>query len=187
MGLTEDWGRLLRDEAAAYARVALTNIRREFPSAVWHTMKAPGDFPFRPKVRTPVFYGSFDWHSCVEMHWLLVRLLRVDADAVPANEIRAVLGGHFARIALAAEAAFVVSPDGLGERPYGWGWALMLIHETATWDDPAWPEVGGRDGAAGRRARAAFSSNGCPRRPTRCATGCTPTARSGCRWRCPTR
>jgi hypothetical protein len=136
VGLTEDWGLLLRDEAAAYARVALTNIRREFPSAVWHTMKAPGDFPFRPKVRTPVFYGSFDWHSCVEMHWLLVRLLRVDADAVPAKEIRSVLGGHFARIALAAEAAFVVSPDGLGERPYGWGWALMLIHETATWDDP---------------------------------------------------
>ena len=23
-----------------------------------------------------MFYGSFDWHSCVEMHWVLVRLLK---------------------------------------------------------------------------------------------------------------
>ena len=135
MGLMDDWTQVLHDEAASYARVALANIRREFPSGVYHTMKAPGDFPFRPRARTPVFYGSFDWHSCVEMHWLLVRLLRVAADAVPADEIRAALGPHFGAVALAAEEQFIVSADGLRERPYGWGWALALIHETASWDD----------------------------------------------------
>jgi Protein of unknown function (DUF2891) len=31
--------------------------------------------------------GSLDWHSCVEMHWLLVRLLRTVSDAVPAPAI----------------------------------------------------------------------------------------------------
>jgi hypothetical protein len=135
LGLTDDWARVLRDEAGSYARLALANIRREFPAGVYHTMKAPGDFPFRPRARTPVFYGSFDWHSCVEMHWLLVRLLRVAADAVPAEEITTALSGHFERVALAAEESFIGSPDGLAERPYGWGWALALIHEIASWDD----------------------------------------------------
>jgi DUF2891 family protein len=134
--LADDWARVLRAEASSYAQVALTNIRREFPSRLCHTMNAPGDFPYRPRLRTPVFYGSFDWHSCVQMHWVLVRLLRVAADAVPASEIRAALGAHFERMALAAEEEFIVSPDGLRQCPYGWGWALTLIHETASWDDP---------------------------------------------------
>jgi len=136
VGLMDDWGQLLHAEAAAYAQLALANIKREFPSGVYHTMNARGDFPYRPRARTPVFYGSFDWHSCVEMHWLLVRLLRVAADDVPAGEIRAALNAHFERVALAVEEQFITGPDGRGERPYGWGWALTLIHETATWDDP---------------------------------------------------
>ena len=95
MELADDWGELLHAEAANYARVALANIRREFPSGVYHNMTAPGDFPFRPKARTPAFYGSYDWHSCVEMHWLLLRLLRIAADVVPAKEIRSALNAHF--------------------------------------------------------------------------------------------
>jgi Protein of unknown function (DUF2891) len=130
-----DWTQVLRAEAGSYARVALANIKREFPSGVYHTMKAPGDFPYRPRALTPAFYGSFDWHSSVEMHWLLVRLLRVATDDVPADEIRVVLGAHFERVALAAEEEFITGPDGRRERPYGWGWALALIHETASWDD----------------------------------------------------
>ena len=137
MELADDWRRILRDEADSYARAALANIRREFPGSVRHTMTGPGDFPYRPRARTPVFYGSYDWHSCVQMHWLLVRLLRVAADRVPAREIRSVLGARFEPIALAAEEEFIISPDGLAERPCGWGWALALIHETAGWDDPS--------------------------------------------------
>jgi DUF2891 family protein len=134
--LADDWAELLRAEAADYARVALTNIRREFPSGVYHDMTAPGDFPFRPKARTPAFYGSYDWHSCVEMHWLLLRLLRVAADVIPAKEVRSVLNAHFRPMALAAEVEFVTSRDGLWERPYGWAWALALVHEAALLDDP---------------------------------------------------
>jgi Protein of unknown function (DUF2891) len=131
----DDWTQVLHAEAGSYARVALANIKREFPSGVYHTMKAPGDFPYRPRALTPAFYGSFDWHSSVEMHWLLVRLLRVAPGDVPAGEIRAVLSAHFERVALAAEEEFITGPDGRRERPYGWGWALALIHETASWDD----------------------------------------------------
>jgi hypothetical protein len=71
----------------------------------------------------------------VEMHWLLVRLLRVAPGEVPADEIRVALGAHFEPVALAVEEDFIVGPGRVFERPYGWGWALTLIHETATWDD----------------------------------------------------
>lgn len=137
MELADDWRRILHEEADSYARAALGNIRREFPGSMHHTMTGPGDFPYRPRARTPVFYGSYDWHSCVQMHWLLIRLLRVAGNRVPAREIRSALGAHFEPVALAAEEDFIVSPDGLGERPYGWGWALALIHEASDWDDPS--------------------------------------------------
>lgn len=59
------WDEILRSNAASYARVALTSIEREFPSDVYLTMTRPDDFPRRPHDRSPVFYGSFDWHSCM--------------------------------------------------------------------------------------------------------------------------
>jgi hypothetical protein len=134
--LVAEWSDLLRREASGYARLALENIRREFPSDVHHVMTKPGDFPFRPKARTPTFYGSFDWHSCLEMHWLLVRLLSTMPDAVPELEVRIGLNAHFSQVALVAEAEFIAGPGALGQRPYGWGWALALIRETQSFDDP---------------------------------------------------
>ena len=114
---------LLRENAPGYAAVALANIAREFPADVWHTVRGPEDLPRRPRERTPVFYGSFDWHSCVEMHWLLVRLLRSVPDVIPAADIRAELEARFDGAALAAEARFIADPDNRNrERPYGWGW-----------------------------------------------------------------
>lgn len=141
MDLTQEWDDLLHAGAAGYAGVALANIRREFPSGFYHTMTAPGDFPYRPRARTPVFYGSYDWHSCVEMHWLLARLLRTARGAVPAAEIRALLDKQFNAVGLAAEAEFISGAGGLTERPYGWGWALMLaaeVHALAGPDGARW-------------------------------------------------
>lgn len=122
---------LLRREAAGYALVALANIGREFPSGVRHEMLSPGDFPHRPRDRNPVFFGSYDWHSCVEMHWMLVRLLRVAGDAVPSAEITTALDGQLTADGLRAEARFIGDPmsGGMQQRPYGWAWALMLAHE----------------------------------------------------------
>ena len=136
MDLSRESAELLRTEASGYASVALANIRHEFPSAMEHTMTAPGDFPYRPRARTPVFYGSFDWHSSVQMHWTLLRLLRSVPAAVPGTEIRSALGAQFTPVALAAEAEFVGSADARAERPQGWGWAIALVHETQTWDNP---------------------------------------------------
>jgi hypothetical protein len=131
----------LRARAAGYAQVALANIGREFPSGIYHTMERPGDFPYRPRERTPVFFGSFDWHSCVEMHWLLVRLLRTVPEAVPASQLRDALNRQFTPEALRAEAEFIAKPrDGAPERPYGWGWALALAEEAAGLADAGDPD-----------------------------------------------
>jgi Protein of unknown function (DUF2891) len=132
--LAAKWLGRLRSEADAYARLALENIGREFPSYVVTLMTGPGEFPARPRDRTPVFFGSFDWHSCVEMHWVLVRLLKVAGDAVPTAAIRAALDGQFTAEGLSVEAEFMRS-RGSFERPYGWGWALTLAHELASWSD----------------------------------------------------
>jgi hypothetical protein len=127
---------MLRACAASYVTTALNNISREFPSDIWHRMQSPDDLPKPPRQRTPVFYGSFDWHSCVEMHWLLVRLLRTVPDAVPHADIRRVLDQQFTVAGLEAEARFIGDPANRGrERPYGWGWALQLIAEIQDWDD----------------------------------------------------
>ncbi|MGA2828570.1 MAG: DUF2891 domain-containing protein [Streptosporangiaceae bacterium] len=152
--------RLLHAHAAGYSRLAVDNIAREFPSDIHHTMTEPGDFPYRPRERSPVFFGSFDWHSCVEMHWLLVRLLRTAAGAVPGPQIRQVLDRQFAPEALAAEARFMAQPDdALRQRPYGWGWALALIEETTRLDQDAGDADGRRWAAAMEPLGEALTSN----------------------------
>jgi hypothetical protein len=126
---------LLLEHAAGFAEVAVKNISAEFPSFVVHLMRQPGDFPRRPREIFPAFYGSFDWHSCVQMHWLLARLLRTLPGTLPEAEIRAALDENLTGPNLAAEAA--AFRGGLRPvRPYGWGWALTLADELGTWADP---------------------------------------------------
>jgi len=128
-----DWRATLEQNAAGYARVAMANIGREFPRGAYHEMTGPDDVPRRPAERNPVFYGSYDWHSCVEMHWLLIRLLRAVPEAVPAAEIRALLGRQFAPDAVAAEAEYLAGHVGSGR--YGWAWSLALVHEASSLGD----------------------------------------------------
>jgi hypothetical protein len=125
---------LLLEHAGGLAEVAVKNVRAEFPSFIRHQMRQPGDFPRRPRDVFPAFYGSFDWHSCVQMHWLLARLLRALPGTLAETEIRAALEENLTGPNLAAEAA--AFRDGVRPvRPYGWGWALTLAHELDAWDD----------------------------------------------------
>jgi hypothetical protein len=127
---------MLQDYAEAYARIALANIEREFPHSEGLYQSDPRPVP-RPRELHPAFYGSVDWHSCVEMHWLLVRLMRLAPDRVPVDEARAALEKHLSADALAAEARYYADPDHQSaERPYGWGWALRLAWELSELDDP---------------------------------------------------
>ncbi|MFE5569288.1 DUF2891 domain-containing protein [Amycolatopsis japonica] len=135
-----DWDsereRLLEASADTLAKTALTNVVREYPhhESHWHLEGVP---ILSPRLAHPCFYGSFDWHSCVEMFWVLVRLLRHHSDLVPADEIRNILDEHLTVDALAGEVAFFTPEEHrTTQRPYGWSALLELTFETATWDDP---------------------------------------------------
>ena len=122
----------LRAAAPELAGTALRTVREEFPNGLYVHYRRPGDAPVRPRDRHPAFYGSYDWHSAVEMHWVLLRLLRLAPDAVPAGDVRAVFAEHWTPEAIAAEVAYFAGSPG-AERPYGWAWALTLAEEASSW------------------------------------------------------
>jgi len=122
--------------ASGFARLALKGLSTEFPNKPEHVMAGPGDVK-GPQSLHPAFYGSYDWHSSVHGHWMLVRLLRMFPDLREAHEARAVLGAHLTAENLKAEAGYFARKDSKSfERPYGWAWLLKLALELNGWDDP---------------------------------------------------
>ncbi|HEV2562564.1 MAG TPA: DUF2891 domain-containing protein [Rhizomicrobium sp.] len=117
--------------ASHFARTALGHVTREWPNKLDHTMAGEGDVQ-RPRALHPVFYGSFDWHSCVHGYWLLARLYRRFPHLQEAAQIKALFDTQFTAENLAGEIAYLARPQSRGfERPYGWAWALMLTGELA--------------------------------------------------------
>ena len=115
--------------AAAIAHTALRNVATEYPYKLDQVLDS--DNALRaPRVMHPVFHGSYDWHSCVHMHWALARSLRIHLQHSDADATRQ----HFDRRLTAAnvhgELATLAEPHrGSFERPYGWGWLLKLAAE----------------------------------------------------------
>lgn len=70
--------------ARDFAAVMLGGVRREYPNDLRHPMSGPDDRPLPHELHS-AFYGCYDWHSAVEMHWALLRLLRSTAEHVPAG------------------------------------------------------------------------------------------------------
>ncbi len=127
---------VLRQRAANYVDAALENITREYPHVPFFIATSPESYQSH-RVYHPAFYGSFDWHSCVEMHWVIARLLRLFPDDVPEDQARRTLDSLLTADNLATEAEFFSNPSHRSlERPYGSGWLLTLHHELAAWDDP---------------------------------------------------
>ena len=118
---------MLEKRADELARTAIDSVRREFPYHLRHLMQGPGDHPAHPRDVHPSFHGSFDWHSSLEMHWVLLRLHESTLD-VPRAEIAAVLDERFAAEPLAREAEYCAQNPG-HSRPYGLAWALWLAHD----------------------------------------------------------
>ena len=83
---------LNNDQASAFARLALKGLSKEYPNKPEHVLAGPVDLK-APAALHPAFYGSYDWHSSVHGHWMLVRLLRLFPDLKEEPEIRAVLQG----------------------------------------------------------------------------------------------
>jgi DUF2891 family protein len=121
--------------AARYAHVALRNIGTEFPHATQQVVRRP-DAPSRPRDLHPAFHGAYDWHSCVHMHWLAVRLLGEWPGEVDPERIRGTLDSTLTARALEEEAAYLRANPAF-ERPYGWAWALALAAACERCPDPA--------------------------------------------------
>ncbi len=116
--------------AAAFAVTIVGAVRQEYPNDLRHRMDHPNDRP-TPREVHPAFYGCYDWHSAVEMHWALARLLRHCPQLV-GPQARDTLNEHLSAEALATEAAYFTDHRGFS-RPYGWGWAFTLANDLADW------------------------------------------------------
>ncbi len=130
--------RLTREQAAQFAHIALGHVGREYPNNVDHALAEPADAR-TPSELHPIFYGSYDWHSCVHGYWMLARLLRRFPDFAPAPEIRAQFDAQFVPDKVAAECAYFARPTARGfKRPYGWAWLLKLSTELTLQADDRW-------------------------------------------------
>ncbi|WP_327661448.1 MULTISPECIES: DUF2891 domain-containing protein [unclassified Streptomyces] len=117
------------------AQLAAANVTREYPNFTAHLTTSPDDRP-RPRDLHPAFYGAYDWHSSVHMHWLLLRT-RPEADTHAD-----VLDRHLTRENLAREAEYLLARPSF-ERPYGWAWLVALAAEChgTRWADAFAPAV----------------------------------------------
>ncbi|WP_320775379.1 DUF2891 domain-containing protein [Streptomyces sp. CRN 30] len=131
--------------ADPFARLALANITREYPNFPAHLIGSPGE-DRTPRSLHPAFYGAYDWHSSVHMHWLLVRLLRRYGGSpalVETGPFHAALDRHLTPAHLDVEAAYLRARPSF-ERPYGWAWLLALAAECRAYEGPAglrWAEA----------------------------------------------
>ncbi len=124
--------------AQRLSSIALAHVGREYPNKLDQVLTGPQDL-CAPRELHPVFFGSFDWHSCVHAHWMLARLLRrfPGMDAAPA--IRAHLDARITAEGVAAERAYLVRRFTAGfERPYGWAWLLALAAELSHAESRRW-------------------------------------------------
>ncbi|MBI3821474.1 MAG: DUF2891 domain-containing protein [Planctomycetes bacterium] len=124
-----------KPQASAFAKLALKGLQKEYPNKPGHVLNSDDDNK-TPKALHPAFYGSYDWHSSVHGHWMLVRLLRRFPDLPEKKQIRDVLSAHLTAKNLQVEADYFNQPNRQSfERTYGWAWALKLAEELHGWDD----------------------------------------------------
>lgn len=119
---------LTQDLAVRFARIALGHVTREFPHKLDHVLVGPDARGHREL--HPIFFGSFDWHSCVHGYWTLARLRRRFPDFAPRAEIDALFARQFTADKVEDECAYFRPESARGfERPYGWAWLLKLASE----------------------------------------------------------
>jgi len=115
--------------ASAFARTALANAATEYPYKLDQVLGSTDDLGL-PRALHPAFWGSYDWHSCVHMHWTLLRLLRRVPHHPLAEQTRNHLDSRLTASAIAGELRTLRGPHRQTfERPYGWGWLLKLASE----------------------------------------------------------
>src|SRR5262245_3275407 len=85
---------LTAEMALRFSGLVLSNVTREYPNKMDHVMLDAADVK-GPRALHPLFYGSFDWHSCVHSYWLLSRIYRLHPALPESTTIRRVIDQHF--------------------------------------------------------------------------------------------
>ena len=125
------------DLASRMARIALGHVTREYPHKLDHVFLGDED-ALPPRTLHPIFFGSFDWHSCVHAWWTLLTLRRLFPDAEEAGATAALADSSFTPEKVAAELAYLDGPFSRGfERPYGCAW-LLYLHLEASRHAESW-------------------------------------------------
>src|SRR5262245_62965548 len=101
--------KLSQQIAEKFASLALAHVGREFPNIMHHVMAGPDDV-IGPRQAHPIFFGSYDWHSCVHGYWLMARLLRRYPDFAPAKQIGALFAERITPENVAGELAYISTP-----------------------------------------------------------------------------
>jgi hypothetical protein len=119
------------------ARIALGHVRQEYPHKLDHVLASDGD-ALPPRALHPIFFGSFDWHSCVHGWWTLLTLRRLFPDITEAGAVAELASDSFTAEKIGGELAYLDQPFSRGfERPYGWAW-LLYLHLEATRHAETW-------------------------------------------------
>lgn len=115
--------------ASTFASTALGHVGREWPNKMDHVVGGPHDV-IGPRQAHPIFFGSFDWHSCVHGWWTMATLVRLFPQIPEAERVLTAAEVTFTAANVEAEVAYLARPLSRGfERPYGWAWLLMLQAE----------------------------------------------------------
>ena len=123
--------------ASHMATIALGHVTKEYPHKLDHVLGSDED-ALTPRKLHPIFFGSYDWHSCVHGWWTLLTLKRLFPHIEEAAAIVKLADESFTPQNIGAELAYLARPLSRGfERPYGWAWLLRLQLE-ATRHSEAW-------------------------------------------------
>jgi hypothetical protein len=123
--------------ASRMARIALGHVTREYPHKLDQVLESDADLA-PPRILHPIFFGSFDWHSCVHGWWTLLTLRRLFPDIAEAGAIGDLAETSFTPDKVEVERAYLDRPLSRGfERPYGWAW-LLYLHLEATRHETPW-------------------------------------------------
>ncbi len=132
---------LTPDTAERFASIALSHVTREYPHKLDHVMDGPED-ALGPRALHPIFFGSFDWHSCVHGYWLMLRVRRLFPDLPVCARLAALADEMLVEEKVTGERDYLFRAYSGGfERPYGWAWLLALHQEAARHEDRRWGEA----------------------------------------------
>jgi hypothetical protein len=122
--------------ASNMARITLGHVTKEYPHKLDHVLTSDADAQ-TPRALHPIFFGSFDWHSCVHGWWTLLTVRRLFPEIAEASAIRELADSSFTADKVGAERAYLHRPSSRGfERPYGWAWLLQLHLEATRHREP---------------------------------------------------